>query len=53
MTAIHSAEKISKALFETDAINTCCRENDYFDEYDRIAESVVAIGQKRRGDRQA
>jgi len=37
----HSAEQISKALFETDPMNTCCKENDCFDEYDKVAEDVA------------
>lgn len=40
MFSNYSAEQISKALFETDPMNTCCKENDCFDEYDRIAEAV-------------
>lgn len=40
MTAKLSAEDISKALFEADPMNTCCKENDCFDEYDRVAEAV-------------
>lgn len=37
-----SVKSISKALFETDPMNTCCKENDCFDEYDRVAAGVVA-----------
>lgn len=33
-------KQISKALFEADPLNTCCRENDCFDEYDCIAQTV-------------
>ncbi|MCM0612181.1 hypothetical protein KFJ24_06780 [Marinobacter sediminum] len=36
-----SAEQISRALFETDPTNTCCKENDCFDEYDKVAEVVA------------
>ena len=41
MLSRHSAEQISKALFETDPMNTCCKENDCFDEYDKVAEDVA------------
>lgn len=37
----YSEQKISKALFETDPMNTCCKENDCFDEYDSIAEAIA------------
>lgn len=43
-----SAEQISQALFETDPMNTCCKENDCFDEYDLVANAVaerIAAGQ--------
>ncbi len=40
MTVKHRAEQISKALFETDPMNTCCKENDCFDEYDYVAKAV-------------
>jgi len=36
-----TTEQISDALFETDPMNTCCKENDCFDEYDRIAADVA------------
>lgn len=42
MSASLTARNISKALFDTDPMNTCCKENDCFDEYDRVAESVAA-----------
>ncbi|WP_404296936.1 hypothetical protein [Halomonas sp.] len=29
--------RLSQILFEHDPMGTCCRENDLFDEYDRIA----------------
>lgn len=35
MFSKYSAEQISKALFKADPMNTCCKENDCFDEYDR------------------
>ena len=37
----HSVEQISQALFETDPMRTCCKENDCFDEYDKVAEDVA------------
>lgn len=40
MFSNYSAEQISKVLFEADPMNTCCKENDCFDEYDRIAEAI-------------
>ena len=36
-----TADQISRALFENDPLNTCCKENDCFDEYDRIAADVA------------
>jgi hypothetical protein len=36
-----TADHISRALFENDPMNTCCKENDCFDEYDRIAADVA------------
>lgn len=33
-------EVLSNALFESDPMNTCCKTNDCFDEYDRIAISI-------------
>lgn len=41
MSSKFSAEKISQALFETDPMNTCCKENDCFDEYDQVASAVA------------
>ena len=40
MSIILKADSISRALFEFDPMETCCKENDCFDDYDRIAESV-------------
>ena len=37
MTVRYPATTISRILFETDPMNTCCQENDCFDEYDRTA----------------
>jgi hypothetical protein len=48
MTVNLQAEKISKALFESDPMNTCCKENNCYTEYDDIAEGVskrLKIGQ--------
>ena len=36
-----TADQISRALFESDPMNTCCKENDCFDEYDRVAADVA------------
>ena len=36
-----TADQISRALFENDPMNTCCKENDCFDEYDRIGADVA------------
>ncbi|WP_417519097.1 hypothetical protein [Marinobacter sp.] len=36
-----TAQQVSKALFDADPMNTCCRENDCFDEYDYVAEAVT------------
>jgi len=35
------AEALSKVLFDLDPADTCCKENDAFDEYDAIAQSIV------------
>lgn len=35
-------QHISEALFHTDPMHTCCKENDCFDEYDAIADGVQA-----------
>jgi len=40
MRIVLKANMISRALFEFDPMNTCCKENDCFDEYDRIAEAI-------------
>lgn len=34
-------QQISKALFESDPMNTCCKENDCFDEYGYVAKAVT------------
>ena len=34
-------QELSVLLFETDPMHTCCRENDCFDEYERIACDVA------------
>jgi hypothetical protein len=47
MSIVLKAEMISRALFEFDPMNTCCKENDCFDEYDRIGEGVE--GRLRQG----
>ncbi len=31
---------ISQSLFELDPMNTCCKENDCFDEYDFVARHI-------------
>jgi len=36
-----TADQISRASFENDPMNTCCKENDCVDEYDRIAADVA------------
>lgn len=36
-------ETLSSWLFETDPKNTCCKENDCFDEYDRIASTAIEL----------
>lgn len=41
MLSRHSVEQISQALFEADPMDTCCKENDCFDEYDRVASDVA------------
>lgn len=38
---IVSDRVLSKALFESDPMNTCCKSNDCFDEYDRIALDII------------
>lgn len=37
MRPLPTPSTISKALFETDPMHTCCAENACFDEYDRVA----------------
>ena len=41
MSSRYSVEQISQALFETDPMNTGCKENDCFDEYDRVASDIA------------
>lgn len=41
MTPNVTTEQLSQALFQTDPANTCCKENDCFDEYDYLAEAIV------------
>ncbi|MEC9483082.1 MAG: hypothetical protein UMU75_07105 [Halomonas sp.] len=41
-----SAEYLSRALFESDPMGTCCKENDCFDEYDAIAGDIVSRCQR-------
>tara|TARA_R110000823_G_scaffold302779_1_gene424061 strand:- start:3095 stop:3352 length:258 start_codon:yes stop_codon:yes gene_type:complete len=36
-----TSKQISSALFEADPMNTCCRENDCFGEYDFVAQAVT------------
>lgn len=36
-----NAIQISKVLFEFDPMETCCKENDCFDEYDAIARAIL------------
>ncbi|WP_191224618.1 hypothetical protein [Billgrantia desiderata] len=45
--SVLSPEAISRLLFETDPMHTCCRENDCVDEYDRVARDLadrLAVG---------
>lgn len=42
MTKPLSKEQISHLLFTADPMNTCCKENDGFDEYDKVAEDILA-----------
>ncbi|QEA37776.1 hypothetical protein FGL86_00965 [Pistricoccus aurantiacus] len=37
-----TAEQLSCALFDADPMDTCCKENDCFDEYDAIAEDILS-----------
>lgn len=32
---------ISEILFNLDPMNTCCKENEAYDEYDRIAQQIA------------
>lgn len=38
---IPSVESVSRLLYETDPMGTCCRENACYDEYDRVAAALV------------
>ena len=35
-----TTDQISRALFESDPMHTCSKENDCYDEYDYVAEDV-------------
>lgn len=37
----HLSRLLSEAFYELDFANTCCKENKCFDEYDRIARTVI------------
>ena len=50
---IYTAQQISNALFETDPMRTCCKENDCFDEYDRVADEVITLLAQGQGLKQA
>jgi len=41
MKKYFTPEQISDALFHTDPMNTCCKENDCYDEYDYVAQDVA------------
>jgi|AntDeeMinimDraft_4_1070355.scaffolds.fasta_scaffold38655_1 hypothetical protein len=41
MSNHHTVVIISRALFQTDPMNTRCKENDCFDEYDDIAADIL------------
>lgn len=41
MRRLPTPNTISRSLFETDPMHTCCVENSCFDEYDRVAASAV------------
>lgn len=38
--------QVSRVLFETDPMGTCCKENDCFDEYAAIANDIVSRRQR-------
>ena len=40
MNTYLTTDQISRALFESDPMHTCCKENDCYDEYDYVAEDV-------------
>lgn len=46
-------QDVSRALFETDPMNTMCQENECFDEYDRVASDVVTKIEAGAGPAQA
>ena len=37
------AQKLSQTLYEHDPMDTCCKENECFDEYDNIAAQAVEL----------
>lgn len=39
-------ESLSAWLYETDPMNTCCKENECFDEYDRVASTALDLIEK-------
>jgi hypothetical protein len=41
MSASLTPQQISKALFQTDPMSTCCKENDCVDEYDYVADTLA------------
>jgi hypothetical protein len=47
MISRHSVEQISQALFETDPMRTCCKENDCFDEK-RLEPTLQLLGQEEQ-----
>lgn len=38
-----TTERLSQVLFERDPMNTACKENDVFDEYNLIAASTIDL----------
>ena len=43
METIERWKRLSQALYETDPMHTCCKENGCFDEYDGIAGALDEI----------
>lgn len=43
MTKPISLETINAILFEIDPMNTCCKENNCYDEYERIASDIASM----------